>query len=82
MKLSIIPTNDYHNEIQNVPIGYDVKLNDISLMDIVNDLKVTELNLNMRAGEKPELIIHADIDPVVIKDLLTNVKIKKNNSNK
>lgn len=82
MKLSITRTGDNHNEIQNVPIGYDVKLNDISLTDIGNDMKVTELNLNMRAGKNPKLTIYADADPMVIKELLTDVEIKKNNSDK
>ncbi|MCG0677902.1 hypothetical protein IMAU80009_02573 [Lactiplantibacillus plantarum] len=82
MKLSITRTGDNHNEIQNVPIGYDVKLNDISLTDIGNDMKVTELNLNMRAGENPKLTIYADADPMVIKELLTDVEIKKNTSDK
>lgn len=82
MKLSITPIGDSHSKVENVPIGYDVKLNDISLKAIDNNMKVTELNLNMRAGQKPELIIHADANPVMIENLLTNVKIKRNNFNK
>lgn len=78
MKLSITPTNDKSASVEQVPIGYNVKVNDVSLAK--EGLKVTEINLNMRAGEKPKLTIYTDADPIMVESLLTNVKIKKNNS--
>lgn len=78
MKLSITPANDKSANVEQVPIGYNVKVNDVSLAK--EGLKVTEINLNMRAGEKPKLTIYTDADPIMVESLLANVKIKKNNS--
>ncbi|MFO1546586.1 hypothetical protein ABC418_17215 [Lactiplantibacillus plantarum] len=78
MQLSITPANDKSANVEQVPIGYNVKVNDVSLAK--EGLKVTEINLNMRAGEKPKLTIYTDADPIMVESLLTNVKIKKNNS--
>lgn len=78
MKLSITPINDGNSEVQNAVPDYDIKLNGVSLTDTDADFKITELNLNMRAGTEPKLTIHTELDPMVVKNLLVNVDVKQN----
>ncbi|VDG25732.1 hypothetical protein [Lactiplantibacillus mudanjiangensis] len=83
MKLSITPkanSNNHPKSSSIVPLGYDFSINGIPLDQV--DLKITELNLKMVAGEKPELIIHTTADPINIEDFFVDVNYPHSASRK
>lgn len=82
MKLTIKPKDGkfpVRSESSAIPLNYDFYLNGESLEDNV-DLRITELDLKMRAGKNPELVIHADPESIDIEDFIAD--LKKDNPDK